>query len=142
MSLVARPAARWLVEANIAALDAQYDVFFEGAASRAGNLPPNVPEVVLNAGATWSPHRRVETGAWLTHIGRRTADTTSAVFQPAYTLVDPFVRFVLGRHADLTVRARNVSNERYVEWATRAFGVTNVYFGEPRRAIVSLRLRL
>lgn len=98
--------------------------------------------MVLNAGTTWSPHPRVETAAWLTHIGRRTADITSTVLQPAYTLVDPFVRIVLGRHADLTVRVRNVTNERYVEWATRAFGVTNVSFGEPRRAIVSLRLRL
>jgi iron complex outermembrane receptor protein len=142
LSIVARPTDRWLVEANIAVLDAQYGVFFEGATSRAGNLPPNVPEVVVNVGATWRPHPRLEAGAWLTHVGERTADTTSTVFQPEYTLVDPFVRLALGRRADLTFRVRNVTNERYVEWATRTFGVTNVYFGEPRRAIVSLRVRL
>ncbi len=142
LSLVARPHDQWLVEANVAVLDARYDVFFEGTTSRAGNLPPNVPERVLNVGTTWRPHPRLEAGAWLTSVGERTADTTSTVFQPAYTLVDPFVRVVLGRRADLTVRVRNATDERYVEWATRAFGVTNVYFGEPRRAIVSLRLRM
>ncbi len=135
LSFVARPTEQWLVEANLAALNARYDVFFEGASSRAGNLPPNVPEVVLNVGTTWRPHPRVEAGAWLTHVGERTADTTSTVFQPEYTLIDPFVRVAIGRRADLTVRVRNATNERYVEWATRAFGVTNVYFGEPRRTI-------
>lgn len=142
LSMVARPAERWLVEANVAVLNARYDTFFEATTSRAGNLPPNVPEMVVNLGATFRPWQRVETGAWLTRVGERTADTTATVLQPAYTLLDPFVRLALGRHADLTVRVRNATNERYVEWATRAFGVTNVYFGEPRRAIVSLRVRL
>jgi iron complex outermembrane recepter protein len=141
IAVVARPTSQWLVEANLAALDARYDRFFEGATSRAGNLPPNVPELVLNAGATWNPHPRLETGAWLTRIGERTADTTATVVLPAYTLVDPFVRVVLRRGTDLTLRVRNAGNERYVEWATRAFGVTNVYYGEPRRVVLSLRAR-
>jgi iron complex outermembrane receptor protein len=142
LSVVARPSDRWLLEANVAALDARYDLFFEGPTSRNGNLPPNVPEVVFNLGATWQPHPRVETGAWLMHVGERTADTTGTVHLPEYSLVDPFVRVVLGRAADVTLRLRNATNERYAEWATRAFGVTNVYFGEPRRTILSLRLRL
>lgn len=142
LSLIARPTDQWLFEANAAALDARYDLFFEGGQSRNGNLPPNVPELVFNLGASWQPFARLETGFWLTHIGRRTADTTATVFQSAYTLIDPFVRVTLGRRADVTLRVRNATDRRYVEWATRAFGVTNVYFGEPRRAIVSLRLRL
>jgi outer membrane receptor protein involved in Fe transport len=40
------------------------------------------------------------------------------------------------------VRAKNLTDERYVEWATRAFGVTNVYFGEPRRVMATLRVRM
>jgi iron complex outermembrane recepter protein len=139
---VVRPSDTWLVETNLAALDAKYDRFFEGAVSRNGNLPPNVPELVFNLGATWRPHPRVETGAWITRVGSRTADTTGVRLQPAYTLVDPFVRLVLGRAADVTLRARNLTDERYIEWATRAFGVTNVYFGEPRRIVLSLRLRV
>jgi hypothetical protein len=85
---------------------------------------------------------RVEAGFWLSHIGRRTADTTNLVFQPAYTTSDPFVRVALGRGADVTLRVRNAGDVRFVEWATRAFGLTNVYFGEPHRIIASLRVRL
>ncbi|MCA1572288.1 MAG: TonB-dependent receptor [Chloroflexi bacterium] len=142
LSLVARPIQTLLVEANVAALEARYDVFFEGTASRNGNLPPNVPEVVFNLGTTWRPISRVETGFWLTRVGRRAADATNTVFQEAYTLIDPFARVSFGPRADLTLRVRNAANERYVEWATRAFGVTNVYFGEPRRIVLSLRLRM
>jgi hypothetical protein len=71
-----------------------------------------------------------------------TGITVVARHRPASTLVDPFIRVAFGRAADLTVRVKNLSNERYVDWATRAFGVTNVYFGEPRRLVVSLRVRL
>lgn len=141
LSVVARPAPWWQIEANLAALDARYDLFFEGTTSRNGNLPPNVPELVANVGTTITPLRRVETGVWVSHVGRRAADTTNTVYQPAYTLIEPFVRLSLGRSADLTARVRNATDERFVEWATRAFGVTNVYFGEPRRVIVSLRAR-
>jgi iron complex outermembrane receptor protein len=141
LSVVARPTPWWQIEANMAALDARYDVFLEGAVSRAGNLPPNVPELVGNIGTTVRPHARVEAGVWMSRIGERTADTTSTVFQPAYTLVEPYARVALGRHADLTARLRNAADARFVEWATRAFGVTNVYFGEPRRFVVSLRTR-
>jgi iron complex outermembrane receptor protein len=142
LSLLTRVSDRWLVEANLAALDARYDLFFEGAVSRNGNLPPNVPEIVVNVGTTVRPVSRVEAGFWLSHIGRRAADTTNLVFQPSYTTIDPFVRVALGRAADVTLRVRNAGDARFVEWATRAFGVTNVYFGEPRRVIASLRVRL
>jgi iron complex outermembrane receptor protein len=142
LSIVARPWSQWLIEANLAMLDARYDRFFEGETSRAGNLPPNVPEVLVNLGTTWRPAPSLEGGFWLTHAGRRAADTTNLLFQPAYTTIDPFVRVALGRTADLTVRVRNAADTRYVEWATRAFGVTNVYFGEPRRVIATLRVRL
>jgi iron complex outermembrane recepter protein len=142
LSAVARPVDQWLVEANIAALNARYDLFFEGATSRAGNLPPNVPELVFNVGTTVRPTQRLEAGLWLTRVGRRTADTTGSVSAPPYTLIEPFVRIAFGRMADLTVRVKNLTDERYVEWATRAFGVTNVYFGEPRRVAATLRLRI
>jgi iron complex outermembrane receptor protein len=142
LSVVARPVDQWLVEANIAALDAQYDVFFEGATSRVGNLPPNVPELVFNLGTTVRPIRSFEAGVWLTRVGRRAADTTNIVFAPGYTMFDPFLRIGFGRIADVTVRVKNLTDERYIEWATRAFGVTNVYFGEPRRLVATLRVRL
>lgn len=142
LSVLARP-TQWLqVEGNVAALNARYDLFFEGATSRTGNLPPNVPELVANLGVTARPVPRLEAGVWVSHVGQRAADTTNTVFQPAYSLVEPFARLSLGRRADLTARVRNLTDTRYVEWATRAFGVTNAYFGEPRRAIVTLRLRI
>ena len=142
LSLTARPTDRWLFEANAAILEAQYDLFYQGATSRNGNLPPNVPELVVNAGVTWRPIDLIELGAWVSHVGRRTADTVATVFQPAYTLTDPFVRVVAGKRLDLTLRVRNAFDQKSVEWATQAFGVTNVYFGEPRRVILSARMRL
>jgi iron complex outermembrane receptor protein len=142
LSAVARPVDQWLLEANVAALSARYDLFFEGATSREGNLPPNVPELVFNVGTTVRPVPRLEAGFWLTRVGRRAADTTNTVFAPAYTLLDPFVRIAFGRMADVTFRVKNLTDERHVEWATRAFGVTNVYFGERRRVVATLRVRI
>ena len=60
---------------------------------------------------------------------------------PGYVLADPFVRYRLSPTLDLTARVKNATNRTYVEWATRAFGVTNVYFGEPRRVELTLRAR-
>jgi iron complex outermembrane receptor protein len=128
-----------LVEANLAVLDARYDEFFEGAVSRNGNLPPNVPEVVANLGVTQQVTQPLRLGAWVTYVDRRTADTTSTVFLPSYTLLDVWARYAVSRRIELYARLRNLTDETYVDWATRAFGQTVAYFGQGRTAEVGVR---
>lgn len=135
------PTARLRVDANLARLGARYDEFVEGAVSRAGNVPANVPRTVANAGFTTTPADRLELGAFWYFVGKRAADTTNTVWMASYSTVDPFIRWRASKKADLTLRARNVFDKTYADWATRAFGVTNAYFGQGRRVELTLRLR-
>jgi iron complex outermembrane receptor protein len=141
VALALTPSARVRIDANLARLGARYDEFFEGAVSRAGNVPANVPRTVVNAGFTATPAGRMELGAFWYFVGRRAADTTNSVWMDSYSTLDPFVRWRVSKKADLTLRARNLFDKTYTDWATRAFGVTNVYFSQGRRVELTLRLR-
>jgi iron complex outermembrane recepter protein len=141
VTLAMRPTERWQLDVNVSRLGARFDRFFEGTADRSGNLPPNVPETVANADATLRATSKVDVGGRINVIGVRAADATNSVKLPRYTLVEPFVRYRVSSSLDVTARLRNATDETYIEWATRSFGVTNVLFGGPRRFDVTLRAR-
>jgi iron complex outermembrane receptor protein len=128
-----------IVEANVALVNARYDDFQEGAASRNGNLPPNVPEVVANLGLTQRVLPGLELGAWLSHVDRRTADTSGTVFLPSYTLLDLWARYAVARNFEIYARLKNATDETYIDWATRGFGQTVVYFGQGRIGEIGVR---
>jgi iron complex outermembrane recepter protein len=137
-----RPTAALLVEANAAALNAEYDAFREGTADRAGNRPPNVPERVMNLDVDYAFDSRWSAGASLRYVGEVTANTSNSIRFPSYTVADLRVRFAFSPATDLSLFVFNVADELYAAWATAAGGqnaMANV--GAPRTASAQWRSR-
>lgn len=106
----------WRLGANLAwTWTAEYAEYNQnvgtGVISRAGNSPPNVPEIVAgvfvsrNVGP-WS------VAASLHHVGERAANTNNAIVLPAYTKVDASLTRSW-QHLSATVRGRNLTDELY-----------------------------
>jgi iron complex outermembrane recepter protein len=112
----------------------------------AGNTPPEIPDVVINAGASYRFEKQmwwhwlpVEVGASVRHVGARFVLDDDAVTMNAYTTADlyTFVDFdkpsMLPKieKARLSFRVRNVTNTIYAAY-TDSFTPDQIYLGEPR----------
>jgi iron complex outermembrane receptor protein len=142
LAIAWRPTAALLVEANAAALHAEYDTFREGAADRGGNRSPNVPERVMNLDVDYAFDSRWSAGASLRYVGDVTANTSNSIRLPSYTVADLRVRFAFSPANDVSLFVFNVSDEVYAAWATAAGGqnaMANV--GAPRTASAQWRSR-
>lgn len=126
---------------NLALTDAEYRQYNDFGAFRDDVRPANVPKVVANASAAWRVHERLELGAFVQHVGARPSNNANVLFLPDYTTLDLFAQVRLTPQATVTVRAINLTDETYVEWATQSFGQNNLYFGSPRRLEATLQMR-
>lgn len=140
VALGLRPTPRWSLDANLALLEAKFDEFVENvggtAVSRAGNLPPNVPEQVANL---WISHRVAiawDVGAGARYVGTRFANNANTVRIPGYTVADAFVAWNAGRNTTLTLRARNLFDRQYAIASYNAG--TQFILGDPRAFEFSL----
>lgn len=137
-----RPHPAWTFNVNGTVLDARFNRFIENVGgnptSRAGNLPPDVPERIANAWATWRFAPSWRAGVGLSHVGRRAADNANTVWMDAYTIGDVWLAYrpALG---EITLRVRNLTDRVY---ATRSYGDSQVILGEPRSVELSWRARL
>lgn len=127
-----RPTEHWLIDANYTILDAQFDNFNDRvngvAVSRAGNLPPDVPEQVANVWLTWYPTDKWRVGAGVHYEDRRAANNANSVFLESYTLLNAFIGRDIGP-GNLTLHLRNLTDEVY---ANRSYnGGNQVLLGEP-----------
>lgn len=127
--------------ANIAYVDATFREFNDFGAFRNDVRPANVPDLVVNADVAVAPVGGVTLGAFAQHVARRASNNANLLFLPSYTTVDLFAEVRLGDGLTLTGRVANVTDARYVEWATQSFGQNNLYFGSPRRFEASLAAR-
>lgn len=124
-------------------LDAKFDQFIESVGgvptSRAGNLPPDVPEKLANAWVTYRIAPAWRAGGGLRYVGRRTADNANTVWMDAYTTADAWVAYRLPV-GEATLRVRNLTDEVY---ATRSYVINGSQFilGEPRSVEVAWRAR-
>ncbi|MCU0758057.1 MAG: TonB-dependent receptor [Steroidobacteraceae bacterium] len=132
---------RFDVSANVAHVDATFEQFNDFGAFRDGVTPANVPGWQANLNAAANVHRKVTVGGLLQHVGSRFSNNANALRLPAYTALDLFVETRLTTSLTATLRAANVFDEGYVEWATQTFGQNNLYFGSPRRVEAALSLR-
>lgn len=134
---------RWILDANLALVDARFDRFDEqvGAAtvSRAGNLPPNVPERVGNA---WLTHRigaAWQVGGGVRYVGQRFANNANTIALPSYSVWDGYIGYRIARDTTLTLRMRNLFDKFY-ELSPYNAGNQSI-LGEPRSVSVSLYTR-
>ncbi len=105
------------IEANLAALRAQFDDFSEDVGgtvvSRNGNQPVNVPERAANLWLTHTPHAQWRWGLGARYVGKRYADNANTIEVPAYTVLDAFVSYTPRASLTLSLRGRNLANRDY-----------------------------
>lgn len=124
------PSRQWRIDGNLAALQARFDELIEGGGvSRAGNRPPDVPELTANL---WAHYMF---GSWQAslgarHVGKRFGDSANILELPSYTVADAAVAWKLGPSTLLRALARNLGDTPY---ATSTYGPTQVILGERRR---------
>lgn len=142
VALAWRPLESLLVEANVAALAAEYDTFREGGIDRAGNRPPNVPERVANLDIDYALTPHWSAGASLRYVGDVTANTSNSILFPSYTLADLRLRFALNAASDVSLFVNNILDKEYAAWATGAGGqAVMANIGAPRTASAQLRVK-
>lgn len=140
LSLALSPERGWRFEGSVAwTWKTEFRDFYEnlgaGVISRAGNTPPNVPQLVAGAFAvrtvgTW------QLTAGVRHVGERAANNANLIFLPAYTTVDAAIAYRWGG-ATLTLRGRNLTDATYEE-ASSAGGLLR-RLADPRSAEFSVR---
>jgi iron complex outermembrane receptor protein len=144
LNLHLRPTSRWSIQASAALLEARFDEF-QGAAgdsvvSWTGNRPPNVPNVVFDAHASYrvGDRRPLEVSAAYRHVGDRFNRFDNAVRLLSYDLVDAFATWHVDRYR-IGVGVRNLFDEDYVLFGSQWFtGTMQMDIGAPRSAEVSL----
>lgn len=129
-----RPTEKLKLEGNIAILNARFDTFNQNVAgvtvSRAGNLPQNIPETVLNFGARYTFLPEVEGSAWLRHVGRRYTDIANTIRMPAYSVLDLSLGYRLDKRQELALWVRNATDKLYAQY--RGASDNQVILGAPR----------
>jgi len=138
-SAVLRPADQWTVEGNATLLRAEYEKFFDaGAVSRAGNLPPDVPEKTANLWLTYRPNADWRLMLSSHYVGERSGDNanTPTKFMDSYTILNAMLGYKLGS-GELMLSVRNLTDKLY---ADRSYNNANQFMlGEPRTAEISWR---
>lgn len=129
----------FLVSANLAYTDAQYDDFIENvsgkAVSRAGNTPGNVPKVVSNLWLTWDVNAKLQLGLDARYVSKRYGNTANTIWDPAYTLLGASVRYQFTPQTRLTFRAKNLTDKVYAA----SVGSGSFYLGAPRSFDLTLQ---
>jgi iron complex outermembrane recepter protein len=136
-----RPTEAWKIWGNIAYVDARFlDFTLADGTSFTGNVPPNVPRIVANAGTsyrfpTWWP---VEVGGVVRHVGDRFHLDDNFVIMNAYTVADLFAYVDINRkdipwrgvdQARIIFRVRNVTDKTYAVWGDYS---DQIMLGTPR----------
>lgn len=129
----------FLVSANLAYTDAQYDDFIENvsgkAVSRVGNTPGNVPKVVSNLWLTWDVSAKLQVGLDARYVAKRFGNTANTIWDPAYTLLGASVQYQFTPQTRLTFRAKNLTDKVYAA----SVGTGSFYLGAPRSFDLTLQ---
>lgn len=126
------------LDANATVLDARFDELIEsGGNDRKGNTPSNVPERVVNLfGVYQFAKLPVKLTGGMRYSSHIYGDNANTVRVDGYTVYDASVGYTFA-FGDLTLRARNLTNKTYVNWA----GSSSVYLAAPRTIDVTLRTK-
>src|SRR4030095_14606881 len=137
-AVAVHPSPRWNLWGNVAYTDARYEDFvLANGVSFSGHMPPNVPRIVANAGASYRPPVSwpLEIGASVRHVGDRYNADANTVKMLAYTVVDAYA-YVDIQKTRLTVRVRNLTDKKYAVWGD-PFYPDQILLGAPRSYEIS-----
>jgi len=141
IALALAPTSNLDLELNATVLKAQFESFAElvsgAAVSRQGNLPPNTPERLAGAWATYRPLASWSVGGGARYVGRRFSDNANTLEIPSYVVADAFVSYRWREGADLSVRVRNLFDE---QWVVAPYNAGRQWaLGDPRAYELSAR---
>lgn len=121
-------------------LDAEYGELLEGGGvDRAGNRPPNVPEVLADVVVTWSPEELPVTLTGIVrHNGGFFTSNANTVKVNAFTTLDAAISWD-SPVGTLTLRGRNLTGTFYADWSGYSSGL--VFVGAPRSVDLTLTHR-
>ena len=126
------------IDANAAWINAEFDRFFSGNVSLAGNTPRNVPERTANLWLTWSPIRSVHVSGGVRYVARRYGDNANTQRLPSYSVFDGNVTWNASQHISLRLRARNLTDEG--DYVLSQYTPDQWVFADPRSYELTLRL--
>ena len=142
-TVTAALAPGWSVEANASLLRARFEDFSEASGgslvSRAGNVPPDVPQRLANVWLNWEFTPAWTAIAGLRYVGERNADNANTLKLPSYAVTDASLRWNLSADTNLTLRVANVFDKRY--FTTAYYTPTQWFHGQDRRADIIVNHR-
>jgi iron complex outermembrane receptor protein len=128
------------VDANASIVDAEFDEFFSGGISLAGNTPRNVPERNANIWLSYAAFRTVNIGGGLRYVDERyTSDANTAIL-PSYTVFDAHVSWKPSSRIDVSLRVDNLSDED--DYVLSQYTPNQWIFGDPRSYELTFNYRL
>jgi len=125
------------IDFNAASINAEFDEFYSGGVSLAGNTPRNVPEQTVNLWLNWSPIQNVQIGGGFRYVDSRFADDGNSEKMPEYTVFDASVNWMVTDGLTLTARVRNLTNED--NYVIAPYVANQWIFGDPRAYEMSMR---
>lgn len=128
------------VDFNVSSLNAEYDEFYSGGVSLAGNTPRNVPENTANLWLNWSPISNVQVGGGFRYVDTRFANDQNTEEMPAYTVFDASINWMASENLTITLRARNLTDEE--DYVLAPYVPNQWIFGDPRSYELSFRFKL
>jgi len=128
------------IDFNAASINAEFDEFYSGGISLAGNTPRNVPEQTMNLWLNWSPINNVQVGGGFRYVDSRFANDGNTEEMPEYTVFDASVNWMATENLTVTLRARNLTNEE--DYVLAPYVPNQWIFGDPRAYELSFRFSL
>ncbi len=128
------------LDANLAILDARFDVLREAGGDRAGNTPPVVPERVASVFGIYKLDGvPVSLSGGARYMSHFFTDNANTVRVRGSTVFDAAVAWRLP-YGDITLRGRNLTNRLYANW----FGgsARQLTLGAPRSVDISFTARM
>jgi len=128
------------IDLNAAFIDAEFDEFFSGGVSLAGNTPRNVPETTANLWVNWAPWSQVQVGVGLRYVDSRFGDNGNTQKLPAYTVFDASLNWNVSDSTTIILRGRNLTDEE--DYVLSQYVPEQWVFGDPRAYELSVRFSL
>ncbi len=136
-TLRVNPTETLSIDFNTAIIDAEFDEFYSGGVSLAGNTPRNVPEQTVNLWLNWSPINNVQVGGGFRYVDSRFANDGNSEEMPEYTVFDASVNWMATDNLTVTARAKNLTDEE--DYVIAPYVPNQWIFGDPRAYELSLR---
>ncbi|MBL4572492.1 MAG: TonB-dependent siderophore receptor, partial [Gammaproteobacteria bacterium] len=136
-TLRVNPSDNLSIDFNVANINAEFDEFYSGGVSLAGNTPRNVPQRTINLWLNWSPVSDVQIGGGFRHVDSRYVNNANTEKMPMYTVFDASVNWAATDDLTVTARVKNLTNEE--DYVIAPYVSNQWIFGDPRAYEVSLR---